>query len=110
MSLCRSSLSGSSLCRSLSLLNIRLKITHSFFNETKLITTLGLYSLYLSTTLGSDSLNLLGTLSGNKTNLSTPRRSNLRLFSGTCILYSLYLSTSFGAYASYLLGAFVRYR
>lgn len=106
----RSSLSSSSLCRSLSLLNIRLKITHSFFNKPKLITTLGLYSLYLSTTLGSNRLNLLGTLSGNKTDLSTPRRSNLRLFRRTCTLHSLYLSTALRGYKPYLLGAFVRYR
>lgn len=110
MSLCRSSLSSSSLCRSLSLLNIRLKITHSFFNKPNLITTLVLYSLYLSTALGSHSLNLLSTLSGNKTNLSTPRRSNLRLFSGTCILHSLYLRTALRGYKPYLLGTFIRYR
>ena len=63
MSLCRGSLSGSSLCRSLSRINIRLKITNGFFNKFKLIATLGLYSLYLSTALGGYTLNLLGTLS-----------------------------------------------
>ena len=60
MTLCRSSLSSSSLCRSLSLLNIRLKITHSFFNKAELITTLGLHGLYLSTSLRGYKTNLLG--------------------------------------------------
>ena len=63
MPLCRGSLSGSSLCRSLSLFSIRLKITNGFFNKIKLIATLGLYSLHLSTALGGYTLNLLDTLS-----------------------------------------------